>query len=393
MRKTLDRLPAPVAYAGGQMSSVLALLVLGASADLARARDLEKHAKYPAALEALHAAEAVEGLGREDLCEAYELEGVVLASQKKKKPALESFKKLLVLCPEHKLSGHQPKPVTAAFNEAHTWAKKKGRLEASSTGLRTEDDRVLVTASINDPMGMVTLMVVDLVEDGKGRTLEFSAGQTPAHFDSSAAEVQVTLIVIGSHKQVIFTGQPHKFSRPKPPPPAPVAAAPPPAPAPKPQEEQKPPPPPARPAPAPVEKAALARTAPAPVAEPPPPPQREATPAPAEAVQQETAPRRSALTPTRVAGIVVIGLGVVTAGVAGYFGVRSGQDRSMFSNALQTSMQTGVSPLSYANASALDRDVRSSAWLANGLLAGAVAVAVIGAILIALGGPSDGAAP
>jgi outer membrane biosynthesis protein TonB len=389
------------------MSSVLALLVLGASADLARARELEKHAKHPAALEALHAAEAVEGLGREDLCDVYELEGVALASQKKPKPALESFKRLLVLCPEHKLSGHHPKNVTAAYNEAHTWAKKKGRLEATSTGLRTEDDRVLVTASINDPMGMVTLMVVDLVEDGKGRTLEFSAGQTPAHFDSSAAEVQVTLIVIGSHKQVIFTGQPKKFSRPRPAPPAPVAAAPPPAPAPKPQEEQRAPPPkpaeappPARSAPAPAEKAAPARTAPAPVAEPAP--QRAPSPAaaerapaaaPPEAVQQETAPRRSPLTPTRVAGIVVIGLGVVTAGVAGYFGVRSGQDRSTFSNAVQTSMQTGVSPLSYANASALDRDVRSSAWLANGLLAGAVAVAIIGAILIALGGPSDGAAP
>jgi hypothetical protein len=389
------------------MPSVLALLVLGASADLARARDLAHQQKYPAALDALHAAEAVEGLGREDLCDAYELEGIALATQKKTKPAVEAFKKLLVLAPDHKLTGKHPKPVTAAYNEARAWAKKKGRFQATSTGLRTEDDRVLVTASVNDPLGMMTLMVVDLVEDKKGRTLEFSAGQMPARFDSSAAEVQVTLILIGSHKQVLFTGQPQKFSRPRPAP-APVAAATPPPPAAKPPDE-KPAPPPKAAEPPPPAKPAPARVAAAPAPEPSPAPQRATpapaaeraqtpapapTPAPPEAVDVSSAPHRSALTPARVGGLVGLGLGVVCAGVGLVFGMQSAAGRTTFANAVDTSMRTGVSPLTLANATALDSSVRTNAWIANGLYVGAAVLGLIGALLVTLGGPSDaGASP
>jgi hypothetical protein len=104
-----------------------------------------------------------------------------------------------------------------------------------------------------------------------------------------------------------------------------------------------------------------------------------------------SAPSRSFnLTPRRITGLVGIGLGLVSGGVGAIFGVSSAQGRNQYAAAVNKAMLTDTSPLTRAQAVALDQSVHTSAWVANGLLIGAVVLAIAGGLLLALGGDGGG---
>jgi hypothetical protein len=308
------------------------------SAELAKGRELVRGLKYSEALKPLAAAQAAPDSTRETLCEAYELEGVVLATLKRPADAIEAFKRLLVLSPQHAFATERSPRVMTPYYEARGWLKLSGPLELTVRDERRPDGTLVLQVALNDPLSMAQGATLALTEDGAVREVKLAHDTLPTAVESHASDVEVRASLRSPRDQTLWSSAALSFVKP-------MAA-------------------PAFPPVPPLE------------APPPVPPLTvvDATPAPAS--HSKT---------LRGAAIGVFVGGAVSAGLGTFLGVRSSQGRTSFNQSLMEQMQTGASGLSRDDAQSLSNSVQQNAWAANVLFAAAGALVITAVVLFILG--------
>ncbi|HYH98704.1 MAG TPA: hypothetical protein VD972_22320, partial [Hyalangium sp.] len=115
---------------------LLAPLAWGETAnpELSRARQFLEGLRYTEAARALEAARARPGNDRDTLLQILELQGVVAAMLQQPAKARTAFQTLVVLAPDHQLTGDYAPRVVTPFFEAKGWVADQGaalRFEAA----------------------------------------------------------------------------------------------------------------------------------------------------------------------------------------------------------------------------------------------------------------------
>lgn len=315
---------------GWVVASGLVCSVAAAEPNLERAKALVGSLQFPAAKTALLEAKKAQGLTHAEVLDLYELSGIVAGSTKDARGATEAFRVLLVLEPAFKLKGKYSPKVTTPFFEARALAKQAGtptlELERGEhdNGVLTK----LVLRSPGDGGGLVKQVRLDLQEDGAARsvTLPWAAQlEVPVH----GRKVTVTSALLSEAGWRL------------------------------------------------VEPAALISEAPA----PPPPPPPAVTVPPSVAVQPAPPPPASSV---RTVGYVLGGVGIAAVGLGVFFGVRSQTARSTVLDAVHDGVVTG---LTRAQALELNREISTSATLANITFAAAGALIIGGVVCWFVGAP------
>jgi hypothetical protein len=122
--------------------------------DLSRARQFLDGLRYAEAARALEAARARPGNDRDTLLQILELQGVVAAMLQQPAKASAAFQTLVVLAPEHRLTGDYAPRVVTPFFEAKAWVVEQRaalRLEAapaSKTDATIDGVAVQVTSDV-----------------------------------------------------------------------------------------------------------------------------------------------------------------------------------------------------------------------------------------------------
>jgi hypothetical protein len=314
--------------------------------ELQRAEALIAKFRYEDALAALGRARAVNGNSRETLIRILELQGVVAGQLRRSKTSEEAFRDLLVLDPDHQLSGDYAPRVATPFFEAKRFLVDKGSLvfktlpapssppEGHVIGVRVESDPLNMARSVRfhvrAPLANWSRVDAPLV-----------AGQakTPAPGD----ETDWWAELIGDHEAVLaLVGEESN----------PILLRP-----------EKPP------------------LAPPPLAVAPP----DSTPfvgAPPAAAETTAFTTTSA---TRIAGYCLLGGAVVAAGGGGYFIGRSSNDLAQINDATTNShgVITGISEKTAYN---LNTDSQQTARIGEVLFGVAAVLAAGGVVLWLLGG-------
>ena len=294
---------------------------------LEKARRQVDQLDFDGASRSLGVVRAQRELSRAQVLELHELEGIVAATLKDAAGAREAFSRLLNLAPDHVLRGRFSPRITQPFYEARTWVRDHGGLEA------TTQPGALSVVVKNDVFQRVSSVQVHVLSGERwrverlppeGGTLS-TAGPTKWWVELVDA-MGWTLLTVGSMAAPLEAG---------------VTLLP--------------------------SVAAVSPVQPAPDFLPRPP----------------LVTSGSGLRPSRVAGSVLMGAGVVSAGVGAFFGVRSASTRAALGAAADS--QGAVTTMSQADAFALDARFRSDALVANTLFISAGTAFIVGGVLWLLG--------
>lgn len=327
------------------------------NADLERAQKALAAKKYPEALKAIEAAEKKGGLDLDAHSTLLESKALALASTRKLDKAEEEFKKLLVIDPRRDLSGKYKGDVVKALEAALAWVSKNGGLQViglEPTAANGKVSKVGVQVK-NDPLGWAKTARI-WVRDAGGQWKSTDAALTngAASADADGADVEYWVeLHDASRNQVKLLGSPvrpqHAVA------PAVVAEA---------------------PKPSPKAEAAPVAAAPVRDAEPVLTPREDGEKTDA-AVTDESPKSGSMLRPV---SYVLLGAGVISAGIGVYFGATSMGARSQI---LMDSMA-----MTFTQQQLYDRDQAriGQAQIANALFITAAALAVVGVVLFVLGG-------
>ncbi len=312
------------------------------NAKLAEAKRLVDDLELEAAAKALDAAAAVAGNDRATMLDLYELQGVVHGTQGKTDKAREAFKALLVLDPEHKLSGNQPPRVRTPFYEAKDWAARNGPLALDADVQKTGAVVDAITLKVKgDGLRLAKAVAFHLDLSGKPRfeTARLDASGK-ATVKVGAAGVKWWAELLGEKDAVLVhlgTAAAPRDEAPK------VAVAPP-------VDPLKDVPP------------------------PPPPPPEVAQPA-----------GGAWMRPT---GIGLLAAGGVALGVGALMGLQANDAHNKVKNAARDA-NNNIIGITQREAAQLDAAERSNATVANVLFGTAAALAGTGLAFVILGGPSD----
>ncbi|HEX8436271.1 hypothetical protein [Archangium sp.] len=304
--------------------------------ELSRARQLLDGLRYTEAARSLEAARAHPGNDRNTLLQILELQGVVAAMLQQPAKARTAFQTLLVLAPDHQLTGDYAPRVVTPFFEARAWVADQRaalRLEAapaSKTDTTIEGVAVQVTT---DVLRLARAVRFHLrADEAPWRQEESPLLEGRASVAVKGERVQWWAELLDERQAVLAT----------------VGSA----------------------------SAPLRETAPRPQALTAPPKPLTGTPA------LEGAPG----SPWRTAAYVFLGAAAGTGAAGGYFGWRSRSARAEVEGAPvnERGLTTG---LTQREALALDKRARSNARLANILFGVAGVTALTGGTLWVLGAP------
>ena len=299
--------------------------------ELARARELLDGLRYAEASRALEAARALPGNDRDTLLQVLELQGVVAAMLQQPDKARAAFRTLLVLAPDHRLTGDYAPRVVTPFFEARAWVddqKAALRVEAAPAVEGEHSVERVVVRVVMDSLNLGRAVRFHLSEDDAPWTeRESTLDRGEASVAVRGARVLWWAELLDENKAVLGT----------------VGSA-----------------------TAPLW--ALSLRSRALVAAQPP--------------ELSSAPT----SPWRIAAGVSLGLAVGAGGTGGYFGWRSREARDSLASAPvdEGGLTTGFTQ---REAYALDERARSSARLANILFGVAGAAAIVGGTFWVLGAP------
>jgi len=306
--------------------------------------------KYADALKSLDAAAKKGGLDRESLLTLLESRGLAQASLGQLDKAEENFRSVLQLEPKRDLTGKYAGKVAGVIASAKEWFKTNGGIELGPLDPGVQDGRVKQVSLFvkNDPLKLITQARFYLRKDGGAwKPVEVQVVNGAAATDVDAETIEWWAELLSEKKdQLMFlgsAGRPVKQSAP-----APVVAAKTDVPEKKVEPKVA--------SVTPVEKPEDRLDKP------------EVTTAPTT--------QGSALRPV---GYVLLGLGVVAAGVGTYFGVTANGEREK----IKTELASGS--FDTAALYARDQAAISQARVANILFASAGGLAIAGGICWFLG--------
>jgi hypothetical protein len=316
--------------------------------DLEKAQQLLAQKKYDAALKSIEAAAKKGGLERESLLTLLESRGLAQASLGQTEKAEESFRSVLQLEPRRDLTGKYTGKVVPVIAAAKEWFKANGGIELGALDPGVENGRVKQISLFvkNDPLKLITQAKFYVRKDGGAwKPVEASLANGAAATDVDAEVVEWWAELLSEKKdQLMFlgsAGKPIKQTAP-----APVVAV-------AKVEEKK--------ADAPVAKAEPSLT-----------PTRQ----PEERLEAQPVMKGN---PLRTVGFIMLGAGVVAAGVGTYFGVTS--------NATRETVKTSLAMGGYDPVELYQRDqgAITSAAIANTLFIAGGAVGLTGLLFAILG--------
>jgi tetratricopeptide (TPR) repeat protein len=335
------------------------VLVLALNASLAFAQrnpELEKaqlllsQKKYADALKSLDAAAKKGGLDRESLLTLLESRGLAQASLGQLDRAEENFRSVLQLEPKRDLTGKYAGKVAGVIASAKEWFKANGGIEVGPLEPGVQDGRVKQVSLFvkNDPLKLITQVRFYLRKDGgawKPAEVQVVNGAAATDVDGDVIEWWAELMS-ERKDQLMFlgsAGRPIKQS-------APLAV------------------------PEPVVVAKKDAPVPEKKLEP-----RPVTVVPDEKNELTEAPAQANGSALRPVGYVLLGLGVVAAGVGTYFGVTSSAAR----DGIKKDLAAGG--FDTAALYARDQTAIGNARIANILFASAGGLAIAGGICWFLG--------
>jgi hypothetical protein len=339
-----------------------------AAALLDKAEAAMKDLEYSQALKTIEAARKEPNNSRATMLRLYELQGVTLATLGQEAKALVAFQSLLSLTPDFRLSGKLPPKVTTVFFEARSWVDTRKALSARGGGSvmtpgAVKEVKVEVS---NDPLKLAKEVRFHFTLDGKPKDVDVPITSTTVTAPVGAPKVSWWAELLGEKKASLLSigsaEKPWNEAAPEAPTP-PVAKA-------EPKSEPKPD---LKPAP---KSEPVAEVTSEPAKKPDEPP-IDAWGAEPVAVKPPPMPT------TRVAGIVVAGGGVLTAGVGVVFGVLANGTAARITNA-ERDASGRITGLTRADALTLDAQQRAQASVANVLIISGAALAAGGAALIIL---------
>ena len=310
--------------------------------DLEKAQQLLAQKKYAPALKSIEAAAKKGGLERESLLTLLESRGLAQAFLGQTQQAEESFRSVLQLEPRRDLTGKYTGKVVPVIAAAKEWFKANGGIELGPLDPGAEGGRVKQISLFvkNDPLKLISLVRFYVRQDGGAwKPIDTALANGAAAIDVDAQTVEWWAEAQSERKdQLMFLGSAGKPIKQSPPAPVVVAKV----------EEKK------------VD---------APVADKP------VVVKPEERLVQPVMKS----SPLRPVGFVLLGLGVVAAGVGTYFGINSSGIR----DTVRTSLNNGGSdPVElYAR----DQSAINSARIANIMFAAAGALGISGLLFVILG--------
>ncbi|MCC6338143.1 MAG: hypothetical protein IT380_29635 [Myxococcales bacterium] len=343
------------------------------------ARKLVTGGKFKEAVAELDAVAKVQGLDRATVASVYEVQGLAWGGLKQAPKAKTAFQKLLVLEPAFKLKGKVPPKATAAFKDAKKWVAQRGGGGLKAEQLTPEIKDKVVTALYisveNDLMTLAKSARVHLKLDTGGWQVREVPAQATTSVEAGGKVVQwwlellgdngAVLLVLGSEAEPIVDAVPGSVI-----PKAGGAAT-----------VAKKEPPKTEPAkPEPVKQPEKKPDAPVAEAKPKLTPEE-----PVEAKPDLAAKGPKKGKGPRILPWVLIGAGVVSAGVATIFAVQSSGARSQVTNPTVDAQTGYVVSITRAEALEYEQKAQTNAVVANtlwgvggGLVAGGVVAFLVG---------------
>jgi hypothetical protein len=297
---------------------------------LVEARKLIDDLELEAALKALDAADRAEGNDRATVLEILTLQGIAWGTLGKDAKTRDSFRKLLVLSPAATLPADLPPRVRTPFFEAREWASSNGPLVATPTSDVGEGLVRAVRVTVEkDVLRLARTVRFHLKFEGAEQAVDapLAAGKAQAPVGKSAVSWWAELL--SERKGVLV--ELGSASAPR------------------------------------MESAVVTPLAVVPV------------------VEEPVAPAGGWRRPT---GIVLLGAGVVAAGVGVVFGLQSSAARTQVTNATKDELGR-VTSVTQSQAAALETSARTQASVANVLFGVGGALAAAGVVLVVLGPSSD----
>ncbi len=200
---------------------LVASVALAANPDLEKAAKLVGDLQYAEAQPALEAALKRPGNDRETLLQIYELQGVVYATLNNAAKATKAFQTLLVLDPDRKLAGDNAPRVMTPFYEARGRATEMGKLDARPLPAAVAGMHVaqLAVEISNDPLKMAKKVrfhqradekdVPDTVADISGKTASIASDSTRVEWWAEVlGERDAVLVQLGSKANPKVEGRP-----------------------------------------------------------------------------------------------------------------------------------------------------------------------------------------
>lgn len=310
--------------------------------ELERAQQQLAQKKYDAALKSLDAAEKKGGLERDSLLTLLESRGLAQASLGQLDKAEQDFRALLQLDAKRDLTGKYVGKVAGVIASAKEWFKANGGIELGPLEPGAQDGRVKQISLFvkNDPLRLISQVRFYLRKDGGAwKPVEAKVINGAAATDVDSETIEWWAEALSERKdQLLFLGS-----------------------AGRPIKQR---------APAPVVAVVETKT------DAPERPSVTPVQAPVVETRTTTTQRGSALRP---AGYVLLGLGVVAAGVGTYFGVSSFGERE------KIKAELSMGGFDVAALYARDQAAIGSARVANILFAAAGALGITGGVLWFLG--------
>jgi hypothetical protein len=335
-------------------------LVLAGNPELDKATKLVADLQYSEARAALDAAIKRSGNDRETLLRILELQGIVYATLNDATKAGKSFQTLMVLDPDHKLTGDFPPRVMTPFYEARGRASELGKLDVKALPAAIGNKRVgqLAIEISTDPLKMAKKVKFHVKADNAAwAELPGDLAGKVASVAVDGARVEWWADVIGEREAVIAqVGSDEKPRVDLGTAPAAVSD---------------------KPVASKIEKKKLEPN------EPPPPPREEER----ERVEKHGGGGISGM---RIGGIVIAVLGAGAIGTGAVFGVMAQGQVNQINNAGKNA-QMQVIEITQAKAYEIAAQEKSNAIIANTLFGIGGGLAALGVILFIVA-PSDSGA-
>lgn len=336
-------------------------------------RKLVTEGKFKDAVKELDALAKTPALERAQVVALFELQGLTYGGLKQAPKSKAAFQKLLTLDPAFKLKGKVPPKATAAFKDAKKWLSQRvtGGLKAEQLTPEVKDKKVanLYVSVENDAVGLAKTARVHLKLDAGAWQVREVPAQPTTTVEAGGKVVQWWLELLGDNGAVLLAlgSQAEPFVDAVPGaviPKAGAAAAPPKKDEPKPEVKQ----------PEPKPDAPVAEVKPTLV------PEEKVDPKP------DLTAKKPAGSGPRVLPWVLVGAGVVSAGVGTYFGVASAGARSSVTNAAIDPNTGYVTSISRAQALQNEQAANTNAVVANTLWGVGAGLVVGGVVAWLVGG-------
>lgn len=173
---------------------------------LEEARKLIDDLEMEAALKALDAADKTEGNDRATVLEIYTLQGIAFGSLSKEAKTRDSFRKLLMLAPESTIPADLPPRVRTPFFEAKEWAGTNGPVTV--TGDVTMGGGLVQTVKITvqkDVLRLARLARFHLLVDDVQKVIDVPIAGGKAEAPAQMAAVSWWVEVLSDRKGVLLT--------------------------------------------------------------------------------------------------------------------------------------------------------------------------------------------